>query len=213
MSQCTPVDPNTRNILTISGLAYNTASHVLWVATSSETDTVYKLQMDPTEPLKPDCEVQGTLLHPLPGFNGGGLDMDDTGNLWMVSFLGDPNHAGAVYLVESGLPATPPPAPAPLPATPPPAPTPPSITDVVRRVDPRAFKSPGLRRSLEARLEAVRNAISDRQFSPAAAMLRNLRMRVDGCGATADRDDWIVDCTSQLAVRSAINALIDSLRR
>jgi hypothetical protein len=187
--------------LNIAGLAYNAAFGVLWIATNSATDTIYKVssQLNPKNEPNPRCVVRenasgepDTLPHPDPGFNGGGLEMDENGNLWIVS-----QNGGAVYLVDSGLPAMAPPPPGAL-----------LIADVVRRVPGRAFKSLGLRRSLEARLDAIQDAINDRRFGPAAAMLRNLRTRVDGCGATADRDDWIAECEWQFAVRSAIDALI-----
>jgi hypothetical protein len=34
---------------------------------------------------------------------------------------------------------------------------------------------------------------------------------VDGCGSTADMNDWIVDCPSQIAVRDLIDTLITGL--
>lgn len=77
----------------ISGLAYNPAADVLWAATNSPTDTIYQLNPD-------DCTVLSTLAHPEPGFQGGGLEMDQDGNLWMIAQ--SPNR---VFLVESGVPA------------------------------------------------------------------------------------------------------------
>ncbi|SCL31872.1 Serine protease, subtilisin family [Micromonospora rhizosphaerae] len=86
ISQCSPPDGN------ISGLAWNGASNIVWAATNSETDTVY--QLDPA-----NCAVLSTLPHPSPGFGGAGLELDSTGNLWMIDQ--DPNR---VYLIESGVP-------------------------------------------------------------------------------------------------------------
>jgi Malectin domain len=78
----------------ISGLAYNGAAGVLWAATNSPTDTIYELNPD-------DCTVLSTLAHPQTGgFQGGGLEMDETGNLWMIAQ--SPNR---VFLVDSGVPA------------------------------------------------------------------------------------------------------------
>jgi hypothetical protein len=78
----------------ISGLAYNSAAGVLWAATNSPTDTIYELNPN-------DCTVLSTLAPPqLGGFQGGGLEMDEMGNLWMISQ--SPNK---VYLVDSGVPA------------------------------------------------------------------------------------------------------------
>ena len=198
-SQCTPANR------TISGLAYNAAFNVLWVATNGETDTVYQLNPD-------TCEVLGALRHPDPGWNGGGLEMDENGNLWMVSY-----NSGIIFLVDSGLPATVP-APASTPSladvvatatVPAPASTP-SLADVVATVPDRAFRSLGHRRSLEARLDAIQQAIGDGRVNPAAHMLRALRMRLDGCGVRADGDDWVVDCAYQTTIRSAIDTLLAS---
>jgi subtilisin family serine protease len=87
LDSCTPTDPS------ISGLAWNPAFNILWMATNSPTDTIY--QLDPTT-----CESLGTLAHPQPNFNGAGLEMDEEGNLWMISQF--PN---VVYLMDSGVPA------------------------------------------------------------------------------------------------------------
>lgn len=87
IGQCRPADGS------ISGLAWNEAAGVLWVATNSPTDTIYELNPS-------TCEVLATLAHPQPYYNGGGLEMDAEGNLWMISQ--SPN---MVYLVESGVPA------------------------------------------------------------------------------------------------------------
>ena len=87
VDQCNTPDPN------ISGLAYNPAFGIVWEATNSPTDTIYELN-------PATCAVITTLAHPNPGFNGGGLEMDEAGNLWMVS-----QNTNTVYLVDSGVPA------------------------------------------------------------------------------------------------------------
>jgi hypothetical protein len=84
---CFPADTN------ISGLAWNPGSRTLWAATNSPTDTIYQLNPE-------TCDVLSTLAHPRPGFNGQGLELDEDGNLWMVSVV-----PPTVYLVESGVPA------------------------------------------------------------------------------------------------------------
>jgi subtilisin family serine protease len=87
LNQCSPPDGN------ISGLAWNSAVGHVWAATNSPSDTIYRLNPD-------TCGVISTLPHPAPNFQGGGLEMDAAGNLWMVGQ--SPN---IVYLVESGVPA------------------------------------------------------------------------------------------------------------
>jgi len=187
ISQCIPADPN------ISGLAYNAIFNVLWVATNSESDTVYAL--DPsTCAIVPTLGLNGTgtLPHPDPGFNGAGLEMDENGNLWTVS-----QGSAKAFLIASGLSASPPSVA--------------SIKDVVDAMPDAAFRNLGLRRAFEARLTNILRSIDAGNTVPAVQMLRNLRMRTDGCGATADRDDWIVDCGCQSTVRSKMSDLIKKL--
>jgi subtilisin family serine protease len=87
IGSCTSPDPN------ISGLAWNDSAQVLWMATNSPTDTIYEVNPD-------DCSAITTLAHPAPNFNGAGLELDESGNLWMIAQF--PNQ---VYLVESGVPS------------------------------------------------------------------------------------------------------------
>jgi hypothetical protein len=88
IDQCIPPDGF------ISGLSWNPSEGVLWEATNSESDTIYALNPD-------TCAVLGTISHPDPGFNGAGLEIDESGNLWMVN-----QAQNRVYLVDSGIPAT-----------------------------------------------------------------------------------------------------------
>ena len=87
ISQCSPADGN------ISGLAWNPAFNIIWEASNSPTDTIYELNPD-------TCAVLATLPHPNPGFNGAGLEMDEAGNLWMIS-----QNSHLAYLIDSGVPA------------------------------------------------------------------------------------------------------------
>ncbi len=88
IGQCKPSDGN------ISGLAWNGAMGVLWEATNSPTDSIFELNPE-------DCTVLSLLPHPQQGgFQGGGLEMDENGDLWTISQM--PNK---VFLVESGVPA------------------------------------------------------------------------------------------------------------
>jgi hypothetical protein len=87
LAQCFPSDPS------ISGLAWNPAVSQVWEATNSPDDTIFRI--DPST-----CATISTLNHPNPFFNGAGLEMDESGNLWMIGQ--SPNTA---YLVDSGVPA------------------------------------------------------------------------------------------------------------
>jgi hypothetical protein len=87
LSACSPPDGS------ISGLGWNGGAEVLWVATNSPSDTIY--QIAPS-----DCTVLSTIAPPLPGFNGAGLEVDDSGNVWIVT-----QSSNSVHLVESGVPS------------------------------------------------------------------------------------------------------------
>ncbi|HEY6725366.1 MAG TPA: carboxypeptidase regulatory-like domain-containing protein [Polyangiaceae bacterium] len=88
LSQCQPSDP------AISGLAYNSAMDVLWMATNSPDDTIYELNPY-------DCTVLAALEPPQGGqFQGAGLDLDGEGNLWAVA-----QYPSEVYLIDSGVPS------------------------------------------------------------------------------------------------------------
>ena len=184
ISQCRPPDPN------ISGLAYNAVFNVLWAATNGENDTIYALDPD-TCAIVPTVGLNGTgtLPHPDPGFNGAGLEMDENGNLWMVS-----QGSAKAFLIASGLSASTPPVE--------------SIADVMAKMPNAAFRNLGLRRAFEARVNDIERSIAAGNTVAALHMLRNLRMRTDGCGAVADGDDWIVDCKCQSEVLTPIDSLI-----
>jgi hypothetical protein len=187
ISQCMPADHN------ISGFAYNAVFNVLWVATNSETDTVYGLDPD-TCAVVPTVGLTGTgtLPHPEPGFNGAGLDMDENGNLWMVS-----QGSAKAFLVASGLSAS--------------TPSTATIREVVDALPDAALRDVGLRRALQARVSDITRSLDARNPTAALQMLQTLRMRTDGCGANADLDDWVVDCSGQSTLRTKIDDLIKQL--
>lgn len=73
------------------------------------------------------------------------------------------------------------------------------------------FHSGGNRNALTSRLENIEADIAAGDIATAVTKLMNLRIRIDGCGATADTNDWIVDCPSQLLVRDLIDTLLAGL--
>jgi hypothetical protein len=62
-------------------------------------------------------------------------------------------------------------------------------------------------------LHAVELLARVRLDDTAAAALRVLRQRMDGCGARPGRDDWIVDCAAQTRTRALVDLLIGNLSR
>jgi len=69
----------------------------------------------------------------------------------------------------------------------------------------------GQRNAMRSRLEDIQQDILDGDIAGAIRALRNLLAKVDGCGAMADRNDWIIDCPSQLEIRALIELLVFNL--
>jgi hypothetical protein len=84
LGTCYPSDGN------IAGLAFNNNTGSLWMVSNSDTDTIYELNPD-------DCMVRSTLAHPAPGYNGAGLELDESGNLWTAG-----QQTNVAYLIEGG---------------------------------------------------------------------------------------------------------------
>jgi hypothetical protein len=63
----------------------------------------------------------------------------------------------------------------------------------------------------QSRLAKIQQSIADGDAEAAIGQLDNLRRHVDGCGSTADENDWIVDCAAQLSVRDLIDTMITGL--
>ncbi|ALG07750.1 hypothetical protein AOZ06_13280 [Kibdelosporangium phytohabitans] len=92
VSQCRPAT----TLSGIAGLAYSPRG-VLWVSTNSSTDTIAAVNPD-------TCATVTTLADPeaTTTFSGAGLELDDAGNLWVVSQLAGKSKA---TLVESPIPS------------------------------------------------------------------------------------------------------------
>ena len=65
--------------------------------------------------------------------------------------------------------------------------------------------------SMLSRLAGIEQNILNGDIADAVRELENLRRKVDGCGASADSNDVITDCASQLQVRSIVDTLIANL--
>ena len=82
-------------------------------------------------------------------------------------------------------------------------------------LDPSAFANRGdprgHRSAMLSRLTDIQSDIASGDIEQALRGLRNLRARVDGCGTSPDRNDWIIDCVAQLEIRRLIDLLITNL--
>jgi hypothetical protein len=87
------------------------------------------------------------------------------------------------------------------------------IQNIINGLPQSAFKDNGggLRTAMLAHLDNVEHQVAIGHVDQALTMLHNLRKHIDGCGASADNNDWIVDCPAQLHVRGLLDLLIDNL--
>lgn len=73
------------------------------------------------------------------------------------------------------------------------------------------FSGSAARTALLVALNDVKLDIAANNYAAAVLKLQELRTRMDGCGASPDGSDWIVDCGQQLIVRSSVDQVIDKL--
>jgi len=85
------------------------------------------------------------------------------------------------------------------------------IQDRIAAQDPSVFASHGHQNALHSRLEEVEMKLLMGDTDGAIMDLMNMLGRLDGCGATADRNDWIIDCSVQIEIRGLIETLIVNL--
>ena len=85
------------------------------------------------------------------------------------------------------------------------------VQNIVNSLPDEAFKGNGHRTAILAHLDNVEHQVAMGHIDVALKMLDNLRKHLDGCGASPDNDDWIVDCTAQIEVRALIDLLIANL--
>ncbi len=87
------------------------------------------------------------------------------------------------------------------------------IQNIINGLPQSAFKDNGggLRTAMLAQLDNVEHQVLMGHIDQALNMLDNLRKHVDGCGAAADNNDWIIDCAAQIEVRELIDLLIANL--
>ena len=89
------------------------------------------------------------------------------------------------------------------------------IENAINALGDEAFKDSssghGLRQALLQRLENAEREVAGGRVDQAIHHLENLRRHLDGCGASADGDDWIIDCAAQVQIRDLLDLLIANL--
>ncbi len=92
-----------------------------------------------------------------------------------------------------------------------------TVGTVVAQLSDEAFSSGGHRNATLARLDTAEKMILDGDIGDATQQLRNLLKRFDGCpsdpsvGDPAGKEDWVIDCDAQRAVRTALLSVIAAL--
>jgi thrombospondin type 3 repeat protein len=85
------------------------------------------------------------------------------------------------------------------------------VMNAVTSLSASAWRSAGGQTAVLTQLESVERQITSNQIAQAVRELQRLCERVDGCGAAAASDDWIVDCGAQVRIRQLIDLLIVNL--
>ena len=86
-----------------------------------------------------------------------------------------------------------------------------TVAATVSALPATVFATGEHRQPILNRLDAIEQLIATGDLAGARAELQSLRRKVDGCGTTADANDWIVDCAAQLEVRALIDHLLTNL--
>jgi Bacterial TSP3 repeat len=87
------------------------------------------------------------------------------------------------------------------------------LQNAIRAFGAVAFKDSGdgLRNAMLAQLDAIEIDIANGRRGAAIQNLGRLRTNVNGCGAAADGNDWIIDCLAQQEIRALIDLLVSNL--
>ncbi len=85
------------------------------------------------------------------------------------------------------------------------------IQEIINALPSTVFKGVGNRTAILSQLDTIETMVSMGQVDQAVKELKTLRTRVDGCGGSADGNDWVVDCTEQTNIRTLIDLLMGNL--
>jgi hypothetical protein len=87
-----------------------------------------------------------------------------------------------------------------------------SLRHDVASLPESAFKRRSHRRTLLTELARIEESLEEREnITSAVSRLTDLRSYMNGCGVSPDRNDWIVDCSEQIKIRSSIDIIIADL--
>jgi thrombospondin type 3 repeat protein len=88
------------------------------------------------------------------------------------------------------------------------------VQNALNSVPTSVFKSPGAGTLWAAltRLDEIEELLLSGKEQAAIKKLLDLRLRVDGCGARPEANDWISDCPAQAVIRSLVDVLLENIR-
>jgi uncharacterized delta-60 repeat protein len=81
----------------------------------------------------------------------------------------------------------------------------------IEELEASELKAGGHQTALVKLLDETEELIAAGDIQGALDSLETLYQHIDGCGSTADRNDWIVDCTAQIEIRGLIDLLVKNL--
>jgi len=85
------------------------------------------------------------------------------------------------------------------------------IQNAIAALSADDLKAIGHRTAMLSQLNSIEHSIAKGHVAQALTKLRNLRTHLDGCGASADNTDWVVDCGAQVQLRSLLDLLVANL--
>lgn len=86
-----------------------------------------------------------------------------------------------------------------------------AVTDLPATAFAPSTSAGGHKRAMTTRLNEIESSTAADDRAGALSQLQTLRRRVDGCGAAADTNDWVISCAEQLEIRALIDRLIRNL--
>jgi hypothetical protein len=82
----------------------------------------------------------------------------------------------------------------------------------IRALPNSAFKQAGKRNVILNRLAKTTRELKRHDAQLAVGELLDLLQHMEGCGISAGSNDWIVNCTAQVKIRTSVNILINGLK-
>jgi len=88
------------------------------------------------------------------------------------------------------------------------------VQNALNSVPTSVFKSPGASTLSAAltRLNEIEGLLLSGKEQTAIKKLFDLRLRLDGCGASPDANDWISDCPAEAVIRSLVDVLLENIQ-